>query len=72
MHWWNGDGYMGLMWIWWILGIALVVVLVWLFVRGGGGSAAGRESPEEILKRRYAGGEIDREEYERKLTELRQ
>ena len=29
------------------------------------------ESPEEILKRRYARGEISREEYERMLEEVR-
>ena len=31
----------------------------------------GEDSPEAILKRRYASGEVDREEYERKLTDLR-
>jgi uncharacterized membrane protein len=28
-------------------------------------------TPETILKRRYARGEVDREEYERRLTDLR-
>jgi uncharacterized membrane protein len=30
----------------------------------------GQESPREILKRRYASGEIEREEYLQKLTDL--
>ena len=29
-----------------------------------------QESPREILKRRYAGGEIEREEYVQKLADL--
>jgi len=29
------------------------------------------ESPEDILKRRYAGGEINREEYLKMLEDLR-
>jgi putative membrane protein len=33
-------------------------------------SASGPESPEEILKRRYATGEIDRDEYLRMLGDL--
>jgi putative membrane protein len=66
---WHG-WYMGWMGIFWI---ALVVGLVWLlFARG---SAAGNpppdgETPEEILKRRYASGEISQEDYQRMLNEL--
>lgn len=64
---------MGWMALWWLLGIALVVLVVWALVRGlpfGQGGGAG-ESPEQILKRRYAKGEIDRETYERMLGDLK-
>ena len=30
-----------------------------------------QDSPEQILKRRYAAGEIDKEEYDRRLSDLR-
>jgi putative membrane protein len=60
------------MWVWWILGIALVVAVVWVIARAGGrGQEPRHESSEEILKRRYANGEIDHEEYERRLQDLR-
>jgi len=37
----------------------------------GRDSDRSREMPEEILKKRFACGEIDREEYERRLQDLR-
>ncbi len=65
-----GAGHMGWMGLWWILGLAALVALVWVVVRISG--AASREnSPEGILKSRYARGEIDREEYQRRLEDLR-
>ena len=71
---WPGYGdHMGMMAIWWLVGLAVLVVLVWAVVRavGSPGIGRGEESPETILKRRYARGEVDREEYERRLTDLR-
>jgi putative membrane protein len=71
---WPGDGaHMGWMGLWWLLGIALLVLVVWAIARAAGGQNAtrGEESPETTLKRRYARGEIDRDEYERQLSDLR-
>lgn len=64
---------MGLMALWWLLGLVVLVAVVWAVVRAGGTAGIGRgeESPETILKRRYARGDLDREEYERRLTDLR-
>lgn len=42
---------------------AVVLAIVWL-VRRTGESSPPAESPQEILKRRYARGEIDSEQYE--------
>ena len=63
-----------LAWFFWIVILALVVlVFVRLFspsryVRRGGSDA---DDPEVILKRRYARGEIGKEEYDKKLADLR-
>jgi putative membrane protein len=68
--------YMGSMgwWMvfWWVAGIVILVLVVRL-VAGSLGSPAprGDETPEQILKRRYAKGEIEREEYQRRLEDLR-
>lgn len=59
--------------------VAVIVGIVFL-VRGlsGGGATSDqrswqpqRESAEELLRHRYAAGEIDREEYQQKLRDLR-
>jgi len=66
---WFGGGYM---WLFWIL-LIVAIVLAMKFVSGnsGGSSGAGDdESPMSILKKRYARGEIDEEEYNRRAREL--
>jgi putative membrane protein len=70
MHTLGGGMLMFLFWGAILGGIALLVAGLARHRRGGdtpqGAQAAGRgESPMEILKRRYASGEIDREEFER-------
>ena len=62
---------MGWMWIFWILVIALIVFLVQRPLPWMGPRDESSLSAEEILKRRYARGEIGKEEYERKLEDLR-
>lgn len=63
---------MGWMGLWWIFGAALVAAVVWALLRSTRGPANGpTESPEQILKRRYANGEIDRDTYQRMLTDLK-
>lgn len=65
---------MGWMGLWWIVGLAVLAMFVWGVARMGGassGSGRAEESPETILKRRYARGDIDREEFDRRLTDLR-
>jgi uncharacterized membrane protein len=62
---------MGFMWIWWLLAIGLGMVAVMLFGRWNRDPHTHPSTPEEILKRRFAQGEIEKTEYEQKLAELR-
>jgi putative membrane protein len=56
--------------LFWILVILGAIVLVkWLLEKDKKTSESG-ENPLEILKRRYARGEIDREEFEQKKRDL--
>jgi putative membrane protein len=68
---WIGSmgGFMGLGWIVILIGF---VAVVWLFMRGplGGGAQTERRSALDILKERYARGEIGREEFEEKKRDL--
>ena len=58
----------GFMWIFWIL---LIIAIVYIFQNiAKGNSSSENETPLEILKKRYARGEIDEEEYERRRDEL--
>jgi len=74
MHGYDGAGWMmgGMGW-WWILVLVLLVVLMIALVRQArdGGLARRGESAEEILRQRFARGEIQRQEYEEKLAVLR-
>lgn len=58
----------GFMWILWLLLLAGVVFLFMGMTRSD--NKADKETPLEILKKRYARGEIDEEEYERRRNDL--
>lgn len=67
-----GWSHMGGMWFFWILLLALIGLGIWWAVTSTGRKPpAVPETPEETLKRRYAEGEVDREEYEKRLKNLR-
>lgn len=69
---WDYGGHMGWMGLWWLVGLALLVVIVWAVARAATPpSATDHQSPEAILKSRYARGELDQQEYERRLADLR-
>jgi putative membrane protein len=60
------------MWLWWLGILALIVGVLWAVARGAAAQGrAGENAPETVLKRRYARGELNREEYEQRLRELR-
>lgn len=63
----------GLMWLFWLALIVLVVVIVSSSVTNWGrcsDNGDGGVSALEILKQRYARGEIERDEYERRRRDL--
>jgi putative membrane protein len=70
---WDGGWHMWWMTASWAIGFALLVVFVWVLARGMafGRTTPQEDTPEVILKRRYARGEIGADEYERRLTDLR-
>lgn len=75
---WNGNGMGG-----WGIGMMLLSNLVFWAVLFGGGfllyrtirhdqnHGASRTKAEQVLRERYARGEVDDDEYERRLTTLR-
>ena len=68
-------GTMGLMGVFWIVVLGLIIWAVVAAARGtgqpGGSDSASRsESSLEILKKRYARGEINKAEYEEKMKDL--
>jgi len=69
--WGGGWGMLGFahMLLWWVLIILGIVVLAkWLF--GGASRRPGGDRPLDILKERYARGEINKEEFEQKKRDL--
>lgn len=73
---WRGYGYgYGFNWLGALLRILLIIIFLVLIAFGiyylaGGGRRAASDRPLEILKERYARGEISKEEYERIRQEL--
>ncbi len=61
---WGLDG-----WIWMAVWIAALLVMVWLIVRGPGRSS--EVDALEILRARFARGEINADEFERARQVLR-
>lgn len=70
------DGFMnGSMWFSWIFWLVIVAFIVWLLVtqlnKGRQDSqSVSHDSPMDILKKRYAKGEISKEEFERMKKDL--
>ena len=72
MHWDYGWG-MGLGWIFMILFWALVIMGIVFLIKLASGGLKGEKKEEtalDILKKRYAKGEIGREEFEDKKKDL--
>ena len=66
----SGGGFLWML-LWTVLLVGLVALIVWLVGKGSRSLREQRESPQAILKRRYAHGDIDEDEYHKHLEELR-
>lgn len=61
----------GFMWFFWIfIIVGLYFFIKWILQQNQGNEVKIKENPLEILKRRYAKGEIEREEFEEKNKDL--
>ncbi len=67
----GGHGW-GMGW-WWIIGLIIVLAVIWIVVksmnRTGSAQSSGKTALD-ILKERYASGEIDKEEFEKRKKDL--
>ena len=67
MHYFWGMGWS------WIIGLAILIMVIWFIVKTvnqNSGSNQPGKSALEILKERYARGEINKEEYEGKKMDI--
>lgn len=75
--WHEGGLFMGMHWAWWLFWTFTLLVIAWAFVRLVSDRSethkhVGRkEAAEEALRRRFAAGEIDEDEYARRMKVLR-
>ena len=64
----------GGMWFGWIFWLAIIGLVVWLVInnqkKNQQNFPPGNESPLDILKKRYAKGEISKEEFEKMKKDL--
>ncbi len=68
----GGHGW-GMGW-WWIIGLIIVIAVIWIFVKSMNQNTGSTQSPGKsalvILKERYASGEIDKQEFEKRKKDL--
>ena len=70
-HMYDGWWFWGMHLFWWLFWVILIVLFLWLAVPVSRKKVrAYRETPLDILQRRYAAGEISTEEYEERKSRL--
>jgi putative membrane protein len=73
MGWGEGWGFFGVLHtlLWWVLLVLGIVVLAkWLFAGNSRGAAATGDRALEVLRERYARGEIDKDEFDKRKRDL--
>ena len=74
--WHDGGMFVGMHWLWWLFWVATLIAIGWALVRLGADrteshrSVPRKQAAEETLRQRYAAGEIDEDEYRRRMAVL--
>jgi putative membrane protein len=68
MHFYDGGWFWGMHFLWWLFWLVLIIVFFGLLTPVPRHKV--RETPRQILQRRYAAGEISSEEYEERKGKL--
>ncbi len=77
MHGYGGGHGWGMGWgmgFGWIIGLVVLIFIIWIIVRvvnnNKGTGRSDKRSPVDILKERYARGEIDKKEFDERKKDL--
>ena len=71
MHEWNYEWhFFGMHGLWWLFWVILLLVIFFVAFRGELRIKKKKDSPLDILKRRYASGDISTEEYKERKRAL--
>ncbi len=76
--WHYGGLFMGMHWLWWLVWVGTIGALGWAFVRLYSDRARVRrrvgekEAAEAVLRKRFAQGDIDEDQYLKKVKILRE
>lgn len=68
-HFNDGGHFWGMHWLWWCI-FLLIILFILFFPWPAKNRANQEETPLEILRKRYAKGEINKEEYEERKKVL--
>ena len=68
--WGMGLGFIFMLLFWGLVILGIVALIRWLTAQPPPGRGSQDKTPLEIVRERYARGEIDREEYEQKIRDL--
>ena len=68
--WGMGMGFIFMLLFWGFIVLGIAALIRWLMTQSLPSRSSGDKTPLEIVRERYAGGEIDREEYEQKKHDL--
>jgi len=70
--WGMGFGWIFMLLFWALIILGLVAIAKWLMGNTGNTGSSAPKTAQQILKERYARGEIDRQEFEQKKRDLEQ